>query len=77
MTDPGPALSDEETAALQEEYVELIFFGGTEGRPRMEEIDRALTASAQARHQEAEHQLWQTVAWTMRKLRREARKDTT
>lgn len=76
MTDPGPALSDEETGALKDEYVELIFFGGPQGRPRMEEIDRILTASAQARHQESEHQRWQTVAWMIRKLHREVRKDT-
>lgn len=77
MSDPGTALSDAETDALQDEYVELVFFGGTEGRFRMEEIDRTLAASARARHQEDEYQRWQTVAWTMRKLRREARKDTT
>ncbi len=75
MSDPDPALSDEETAALQDEYVLLIFFGGPEDRPRMEEIDRILAASAQARGQEADHQRWQTVAWTIRKLRREVRKD--
>ena len=76
MTDPDPALTDAETDALQHEYVELIFFGGPEGRPRMEEIDRILTVSAQARHQEAEHQDWQTVTWMIRKVRREVRKNT-